>query len=139
MATTNMTAADDAALQALVKALDALQAKARQLEQKLAGRDTSATNDARAAGDVSATLLKSLGQPAEASLGALFSGSGGNDDSFSRNASPFSTETAGNSGFDQKAFEITIDQMVAHSLLRGRETSGVLRTLFGLVPTLIGR
>lgn len=41
--------------------------------------------------------------------------------------------------FDQKTLEITIDQMVANSLIRGRETGGVLRSLFGLVPTLIGR
>ena len=41
--------------------------------------------------------------------------------------------------FDQKTLEITIDQMVANSLVRGRETGGVLRSLFGLVPTLIGR
>lgn len=41
--------------------------------------------------------------------------------------------------FDQKTLEITIDQMVANSLMRGRETGGVLRSLFGLVPTLIGR
>jgi hypothetical protein len=41
--------------------------------------------------------------------------------------------------FDRKTLEITIDQMVANSLVRGRETGGVLRSLFGLVPTLIGR
>lgn len=42
-------------------------------------------------------------------------------------------------GMDQKQLEITIDQMVANSLLSGRQTSGVMRTLFGLAPTLIGR
>ncbi len=42
-------------------------------------------------------------------------------------------------GFDQKSLEITIDQMVANSLLRGRETTGVLRSLFNLVPVLMGR
>jgi len=41
--------------------------------------------------------------------------------------------------FDQKQMEITIDQMVASSLMHGRQTSGVLRLLFGLVPSLIGR
>lgn len=40
---------------------------------------------------------------------------------------------------DQKQMEITIDQMVANSLLRGRQTSGVMRTLFGLAPSLLGR
>jgi len=42
-------------------------------------------------------------------------------------------------GMDQKYLEITIDQMVANSLLRGRQTSGVLRSLFGLAPSLLGR
>jgi hypothetical protein len=42
-------------------------------------------------------------------------------------------------GPDRKKLEQTIDQMVASSLVHGRETSAVLRLLFGLVPTLIGR
>lgn len=41
--------------------------------------------------------------------------------------------------FNQKQLEITIDQMVAQSLTQGRQTSGVLRALFGLAPNLIGR
>ena len=41
--------------------------------------------------------------------------------------------------FNQKYLEITIDQMVANSLLQGRQTTGVMRTLFGLVPSLTGR
>lgn len=41
--------------------------------------------------------------------------------------------------FGQKQLEITIDQMVARALVGGRETSGVMRSLFGLVPGLIGR
>lgn len=40
---------------------------------------------------------------------------------------------------NQKQLEITIDQMVAQSLLQGRQTSGVLRSLFGLAPGLAGR
>jgi hypothetical protein len=35
--------------------------------------------------------------------------------------------------------ELRIDGMVASSLMHGRQTSGVLRVLFGLVPGLIGR
>lgn len=42
-------------------------------------------------------------------------------------------------GYDQKALEITIDQMVAQSLVRGRQTGSVLQSLFGLAPSLIGR
>lgn len=41
--------------------------------------------------------------------------------------------------FGQRQLEITVDQMVARALAGGRETSGVLRTLFGLAPSLIGR
>lgn len=47
--------------------------------------------------------------------------------------------TEGSDAFDRKTLEITIDQMVANSLARGRETGGVLRTLFGIVPSLLGR
>lgn len=42
-------------------------------------------------------------------------------------------------GYDQKTLEITIDQMVAQSLVRGRQTGSVLQSLFGLAPSLIGR
>jgi hypothetical protein len=42
-------------------------------------------------------------------------------------------------GFGTGQMEITIDQMVAETLMHGRQTSGVLRALFGLVPMLIGR
>lgn len=45
----------------------------------------------------------------------------------------------GHDAFDRKTLEITIDQMVANSLMRGKETGGVLRALFGIVPSLIGR
>lgn len=41
--------------------------------------------------------------------------------------------------FGEKRLEITIDQMVARALAGGRETSGVMRSLFGIVPGLIGR
>jgi hypothetical protein len=42
-------------------------------------------------------------------------------------------------GYDQKTLEITIDQMVAQSLVRARQTGSVLQSLFGLAPSLIGR
>lgn len=41
--------------------------------------------------------------------------------------------------FNQKQLEITIDQMVASALTQGQQTSGVLRSIFGLTPGLIGR
>lgn len=55
------------------------------------------------------------------------------------NAAATVTAREGLDALDRKTLEITIDQMVANSLLRGRETGGVLRSLFGLVPALIGR
>jgi hypothetical protein len=45
----------------------------------------------------------------------------------------------GRDSFDARQLEITIDQMVADSLVRGRQTTGVMRTLFGLMPGLSGR
>jgi len=41
--------------------------------------------------------------------------------------------------FNAGKMEFDIDRMVAESLMRGRRTSGVLKTIFGLVPSLIGR
>jgi hypothetical protein len=42
-------------------------------------------------------------------------------------------------GYGSGQMEASIDQMVAESLMHGRQTSSVLRALFGLVPILIGR
>lgn len=49
------------------------------------------------------------------------------------------TATPSMDSFDRKSLEITIDQMVANALTQGTETTGILRSLFGLVPGLIGR
>jgi hypothetical protein len=49
------------------------------------------------------------------------------------------TATPSLDSFDHKSLEITIDQMVANALTQGAETTGILRSLFGLVPGLIGR
>ena len=53
--------------------------------------------------------------------------------------SSFMGQASGGGNFDQRKMEIRIDEMVASSLMHGRQTSSVLRTLFGLVPSLIGR
>lgn len=42
-------------------------------------------------------------------------------------------------GYGQKEMEMQIDQMVASCLTNGPQTSNVLRILFGIVPSLIGR
>lgn len=49
------------------------------------------------------------------------------------------TATPSMDSFDRKSLEITIDQLVANALTQGAETTGILRSLFGLVPGLIGR
>ncbi len=53
--------------------------------------------------------------------------------------SSFMGQVLGGENFDRRKMEISIDEMVASSLMHGRQTSSVLRTLFGLVPSLIGR
>lgn len=55
------------------------------------------------------------------------------------NASAHVTARESMGAMNQKQLEITIDQMVAQSLSQGRQTTGVLRSLFGLAPGLIGR
>ncbi|MFH1158063.1 MAG: hypothetical protein V1721_04165 [Pseudomonadota bacterium] len=52
---------------------------------------------------------------------------------------PFIGQPPVGGNFDRRQMEISIDEMVASTLMHGRQTSGVLRTLFGLVPSLIGR
>lgn len=46
-------------------------------------------------------------------------------------------EKSGQDG--NRELEIIIDQMVANSLVRGRQTTGILNAVFGLGPRLIGR
>lgn len=55
------------------------------------------------------------------------------------NTSASVTAQETSAGYDQRTLEITIDQMVAQSLVHGRQTGSVLQSLFGLVPSLIGR
>lgn len=148
-------AASETAIKALNLALDEMQARARQLADSLRtlGGGSAAPLAAalssnvpqRASGDiVSGELSKLLRQEITAGIaGVLSPGAGIAGSGFSviiqNNSGAQVSARQSADGFDQKTLEITIDQMVANSLLRGRETSGVLRTLFGLVPTLIGR
>lgn len=74
------------------------------------------------------------------SVGAGWTGSGDSMQVIIHNNTPAAvTAQQSMNSFDQKQLEITIDQMVASSLVRGQQTSGVMRTLFGLSPSLIGR
>ncbi|MEZ0226533.1 MAG: hypothetical protein ACAH83_18395 [Alphaproteobacteria bacterium] len=76
-------------------------------------------------------------------LSGLFPGAPARDGGISvviHNNTPAAvTATPGLDSFDRKSLEITIDQMVANALTQGSETTGILRSLFGLVPGLIGR
>ncbi len=95
-----------------------------------------------------AELSKLLRQELTAGLRGIFeglrdTGSGKNAGSINviinNNAGVSVAAREGQGPFNQKQLEITIDQMVANSLMQGRQTSGVLRSLFGLAPGLIGR
>lgn len=105
---------------------------------------------------LSAELDRLLKQTLSASFSDLFKGlrdglpninassgdtamGGGLNIIINNNASASVTAQESQGPFNQKYLEITIDQMVANSLLQGRQTTGVMRTLFGLVPSLTGR
>ena len=85
-------------------------------------------------------LRQELGQSLKSVLGGLSNPQGSNGlQVIIQNNTGAQVTARESGGMDQKYLEITIDQMVANSLLRGRQTSGVLRTLFGLAPSLLGR
>lgn len=73
--------------------------------------------------------------------GLLGQGQGGSGLQVIINNNSAAQVSAGESmgAMNQKQLEITIDQMVAQSLAQGRQTTSVLRGLFGLAPGLIGR
>jgi hypothetical protein len=76
-------------------------------------------------------------------LAGLFPSAAARDNGISviinNNSAATVTATPATDSFDRKSLEITIDQMVANALTQGTETTGILRSLFGLVPSLIGR
>lgn len=87
-------------------------------------------------------LSRLLRQEMAAGIATAFAGRGAQQNGTSiviHNNSNAQVGVTEEGAFDRKTLEITIGQMVANSLVRGRETGGVLRSLFGLVPTLIGR
>lgn len=102
---------------------------------------------------IGSELSKFLKQEMMSGLGGLFGGKGksagtGQSGGFGggelnvivNNSTPYAVTARETSGaFNQKTLEIMIDQMVADSLMRGRQTSGVLNSMFGLSPNLIGR
>ena len=154
------TTPDDKPTEALTRSLGDMRDKTKQLNESLQDLATqgfgslakavaqAATSSKAAtrqpAGDIAGSELSSLlRQELASGIAGIFggkNGAGGGVNVVINNKSGAAV-TAQESGgaFDQKYLEITIDQMVANSLMRGRETGGVLRTLFGLVPSLIGR
>lgn len=88
------------------------------------------------------TLARVLGQGAVSGIAGMFGGRGAQQSSLNvviHNNAGASVSASESGSFDRKMLEITIDQMVANSLSGGRETTGVLRSLFGITPVLLGR
>jgi hypothetical protein len=94
---------------------------------------------------VTQELAKLLRQEMAAGIAQAFAGLGaarggqGLNVVINNNAGVAVAAREGSDAFDRKTLEITIDQMVANALTRGQETTGILRTIFNLVPTLTGR
>lgn len=91
-----------------------------------------------------AELVKFLKQELQDGFKNIFSGigqqaAGGINVIINNNTAAAVTARETTGAFDRKHLEITIDQMVADSLIRGRQTGGVLRSLFGIAPSLLGR
>ena len=130
--------ADNANFDALARALLDIQARTKDLSDNL-----RQLNTAGIAGKSDGALAKELRQEIVAGIASVFAargaGGSGMNITIQNNSSTSVSARQVDDGFDQKSLEITIDQMVANSLLRGRETTGVLRSLFNLVPVLMGR
>lgn len=139
------------------KAMTEMREKSRQLNDSLqdlvtqgfdglaqAARSAARTPTRRPAQDIATEeLSKLLRQELAAGISAVFAGGGRGGGGVSvviHNNTPAQVGASESTdAFDRKTLEITIDQMVANSLARGRETGGVLRSLFGIVPSLLGR
>ena len=156
--------ADDTAAQELERTLSSMQAQSRTLNDALrkladeglseltrsATRQSSGNSRAssQSAGDIaSAELARVLKAELSESLRHILTparsenvfGGGSLNVVIHNNSSASVTAQETSSGYDQRTLEITIDQMVAQSLVHGRQTGSVLQSLFGLVPSLIGR
>lgn len=151
--------ADEQPTEALNKSLSDMREKSKRLNESLqslatqgfdgltkaVSQATASRSSARrpAESNISQELAKMLRQEIVAGLAGVFSAksqSGGGISIVINNNTP-ATVTASQSidAFDRKTLLITIDQMVANSLANGKETGGVLRALFGIVPSLLGR
>ncbi|MBI3441733.1 MAG: hypothetical protein HY052_08060 [Proteobacteria bacterium] len=79
----------------------------------------------------SSALVRLAHQDTSSGLASVFGGTSGDG----APASQFLTTSA----LTPQYMGTAIDQMVAASLINGQHTHSVLRSLFGLVPSLIGR
>ena len=157
--------ADDTAARELERTLTGMQTQSRALNDALrkladeglsdltrsaARQSSGGRSNNQSAGEIASTelarvLKAELGESlkqvfAPARSDSVFGGASGALNVIIHNntsASVTAQETSG--GYDQRTLEITIDQMVAQSLVHGRQTGSVLQSLFGLVPSLIGR
>jgi len=120
-------------------AREGLSALEKTVSPKSGTRDGSTS-----AGDIAKSeLTRFLKQELQDSFKSILGGMTGQNGSMNviinnnTSAAVSARETTG--AFDRKYLEITIDQMVADSLIRGRQTSSVMRSLFGIAPSLLGR
>jgi hypothetical protein len=126
---------------------DSLQNLAREgfaaLEKAASPKASSRSNDLSAGDIVKGELTTFLKQALQDGFKSIFGGQagqgGGTSVIINNNASATVTAQETTGAFDRKYLEITIDQMVADSLIRGRQTSSVMRSLFGIAPSLLGR
>ena len=143
--------------QDLSRTLDDMQEKTRALNDSLqnlaqegfsalekAARPSARQSNSSAGDTAKAELTKFLKQELQDGLKNIFGsigqqGAGGFNVIVNNNTPAAVTARETTGAFDRKYLEITIDQMVAESLIRGRQTSGVLRSLFGIAPSLLGR
>ncbi len=112
--------------------------------EKAASPKSASRNTALSAGDiVKGELATFLKQELQDGFKNIFGGQGAQGGGMSviinNNAAATVTAQETTGAFDRKYLEITIDQMVADSLIRGRQTSSVMRSLFGIAPSLLGR
>lgn len=151
--------AEEQPTEALNKSLSDMREKSKRLNESLqslaaqgfdgltkaVSQAATARSPARrpAESNISQELAKMLRQEIASGLAGVFSpksqNNGGINVVIHNNTSATVTASQGMDAFDRKTLLITIDQMVANSLANGKETGGVLRALFGIVPSLLGR
>jgi hypothetical protein len=118
-----------------------LRNRLKRLLSKKSARASAKTKKTKS-GAGNLALEKLIQKQLSTSLSDIF-GKGGANDFSSDAGGSFARQTGAGAGgmgfFDNRQLATSIDQLVAASLMNGKQTSGVMRAIFGLVPGLIGR